>query len=390
MPPADHSSTEQDKSSHADCAGFDRLERTPCLTSRVEQMLRQAIEEGQFGAGRLPTEMELAKQLGVSRETVRLAAENLQREGLLVKIRGKGTFLQAPQLPQRIEPATSTVLGYLQATYPAESGQEEAVSRRVSALMLQGALEAANDNGFHLVVQRAAYTHIGPALRQLHQEQRLRGVIFAHYGEEKLLRRAVGLGLPTVLLDHDLQLANISSVRDDSFEAARKAVGYLAGLGHRRIAYINWRQEELNPWRVQGYRQGLRDAGLSRRRVWELAAELTPAGAGEAVRQFLHLSPRPTAIYCFNNSLAQLVITELRQHGQAVPQAISVLGGGGEDIAELTCHQADWYRLGQLAAQVLLRMLSATTAAPEHLLCAHDIRSGQTTAPPAHPASGGR
>src|SRR5438270_13719994 len=97
---------------------FERLQRPPSLTVRVEQMLRQAIAEGQFAGGRLPTEMELAKQLGVSRETVRLAAEHLQSEGLLVKIRRKGTFLQAPRLPDRIEPAASTCLGYLQAGYP--------------------------------------------------------------------------------------------------------------------------------------------------------------------------------------------------------------------------------------------------------------------------------
>src|SRR5204863_4092093 len=165
---------------------------------------------------RLPTEVELAKQLGVSRETVRLAAENLQREGLLVKIRRKGTFIQPPRLPDRIEPAASTCLAYLQASYPAEAGQEEAATRQISALMLQGALEEASRQQFRLVVQHAPYTQISQALRQVQQEHRLRGVLFAHYGEEKLLRRLEGLGLPTVLLDHDLQLRRIPSVREDS------------------------------------------------------------------------------------------------------------------------------------------------------------------------------
>src|SRR3954451_4755711 len=137
--------------------GFGRLDRPPCLTTRVEQMLRHAIAEGRFPDGRLPTEVELAKQLGVSRETVRLAAENLQAEGLLVKIRRKGTFLQAPRLPDRIESPVSLCVGYLQAGYPAGPGQEEAVTRVVSALMLQGALEEASRENFRLVVQHAPY-----------------------------------------------------------------------------------------------------------------------------------------------------------------------------------------------------------------------------------------
>jgi GntR family transcriptional regulator len=64
------------------------------LITQTEQILRQAIEEGQFASGRLPTEVELAEQLGVSRETVRLATERLQTDGLLIKIRRRGTFLR--------------------------------------------------------------------------------------------------------------------------------------------------------------------------------------------------------------------------------------------------------------------------------------------------------
>jgi DNA-binding GntR family transcriptional regulator len=48
--------------------------------------------------------VELAEQLGVSRETVRLAAEAC-REGLLVKIRRKGTFVQPIHLPDSIRMA---------------------------------------------------------------------------------------------------------------------------------------------------------------------------------------------------------------------------------------------------------------------------------------------
>jgi DNA-binding LacI/PurR family transcriptional regulator len=360
---------------------FDRLDRPASLTSRVEQLLRQAIKEGQFVGGRLPTEIELAEQFGVSRETVRLAAHNLQREGLLFKIRRKGTYLRPPSLPERIETQAPGILGYLQAGYAAGPRQEEAVSRQVNALMLQGALEEASSLDFRLAVRHARHDRIGEALQDLRREQHLRGAIFAHYGESKLLRRVQGLGLPAVLLDHDLQLAAISSVRDDSFEAGRLAVRHLAGLRHRRIAFVNWQHEDLNPWRLEGYRQGLRDAGLPRRRAWELAVELTPAGATTAVRQFLALTPRPTALYCFNNSLAGLVIAEVCRRGFKVPGDISIMGGGGEDVTGLTCHQADWHEMGRMAVQVIERALSASGAvAPEHCLCAHELRLGQTTA----------
>lgn len=362
---------------------FGRLERPSSLTARVEQLLREAIAAGRFGSGRLPTEVELAEQLGVSRETVRLAAEVLQREGLLVKIRRRGTFIRQTALPDRLPAPPSTALGYLQAGYPLATyggaGEEEDVTRVVSGLMLQGAMEEAGQAGFHLVVRHAAHTQIGKAFQQLAQEQRLRGILFGSYGEEKLLRRVAGLGLPIVLLDHDTHVSGIHTARDDSFQGARDTVKHLAGLGHRAIAFANWRQVELNPWRLQGYRQGLRDAGLPRRRSWEVSVALTAEGAHQAVEHFLRQAPRLTALYCFNNTLARLILAELTRRGVRVPAQVSVMGGGGEDVPGLSCHQADWHLLGRTAVQILLRSLTETDRrTPEHHLCPHTIREGNT------------
>jgi DNA-binding LacI/PurR family transcriptional regulator len=364
-------------------AGFDRLDRPLSLIARVEQMLRQAIAEERFPDGRLPTEVELAEQLGVSRETVRLAAEVLAREGLLVKIRRKGTFLHAPRLPARIVANQSAALGYFQAGYEATEGQEEDVTRVISGLMLQGALEEASRAGYRLVVRHAPHRRLGATFEQLLRAQALAGAIFASYGEEKPLRRAAGQGMPLVLLDHDVHLSRIHSVRDDSFQGARDALLYLAGLGHRRIGFINWRLGELNRWRLQGYRQGLREARLARLRRCELSVDLTRDGAGEAVEQFLGLSPRPTALYCFNNSLARLIIEELERRRLRVPEDVSVMGGGGEDVSGLACHQANWHELGRTAVQIILRVLAGPDGRePEHHLGQHSIRAGQTATAP--------
>jgi DNA-binding LacI/PurR family transcriptional regulator len=173
----------------------------------------------------------------------------------------------------------------------------------------------------------------------------------------------------------------ISSVREDSFAAAHLAVEHLAKLGHRRIATAFWQRTDLNPWRLDGYRQGLRDAGLARRRAWEFPTELTERGAREATEQLLAASPRPTAIYCFNNTLAKRVIQNLAARGIRVPEQISVLGGGGEEVFGLTCHQADWLEMGRIAVQILQRLQAdPQTREPEHHLVPHALREGETTA----------
>jgi LacI family transcriptional regulator len=358
-----------------------RIARPLHLKAQVEQLLRDAIVSGRFPGDRLPTEVELAEQLGVSRETVRRACEELQKQGLLIKFRRKGTFTRFPGLTLEIKAADSTLLGYLQADYETAPGQEEAATRAIGGQMLQGAVAAASRAGFEVVVRQAPSARLGAAFRHLSQHTRLRGVIFASYGEEKLLRRVTEMGLPAVLLDHDLHVPQVGSLRDDSFAGARDAVRYLAELGHRRIAFADWHRSDLNPWRLTGYRQGLRDAGLPRRRTWELPAALTEAGARQVVAALLALTPRPTALLCFNNTLARLVIEEAQRRELGVPGDVSVMGCGGEEVPGLTCHQADWFGMGQEAVQMLLRTVQGDGGkAPEHQLAPFTLSAGRTTA----------
>lgn len=360
-----------------------RIRRPLSLVGQVETALRQAIADGHFPSGKLPTEVELAEQLGVSRETVRLAAEVLQREGLVVKIRHRGTFTKAPGVPGHIKIVEPNVIGYLQADFLAPEGQEEIANRSISGLMLQGALEEACCAGFQIMVRHAPSTGWREACRQLTEAARLGGLICASYGEEKTLRRQAARGLPTVLLDEETTAPRVHSIRDDCAAGARQAVLHMSRLGHRRIAYAHWSRAEMNRWRPMGYRQGLREAGLPRRQAWEIPTKLTEPGARAMIEQLLALSPPVTALYCFNNTLAGYAVAELRRRGVRVPEDVSVLGGGGEEVPGLTCHQADWYRMGRTAVQVVLRSLADPgRTAVEHIMSPHTLHAGQTAAAP--------
>ena len=62
------------------------------LHSQVEQILRELVQNPDYQDGKLfPKEVDLAKRLGVSRNTVRFAANRLVMEGLLVRKKGVGT-----------------------------------------------------------------------------------------------------------------------------------------------------------------------------------------------------------------------------------------------------------------------------------------------------------
>ncbi|MGA1805279.1 GntR family transcriptional regulator [Rhizobium sp. HT1-10] len=74
------------------------------LYQQIADQLRADIARGEFDpAGRLPSEAEMGAKFGVSRVTVRLAFDDLEREGLIERRKGKGTFVAGKQVRHRID-----------------------------------------------------------------------------------------------------------------------------------------------------------------------------------------------------------------------------------------------------------------------------------------------
>ncbi|HSJ57565.1 MAG TPA: GntR family transcriptional regulator [Anaerolineae bacterium] len=79
-----------------------RTDRQP-LAARAQQYLLGLIENGTYQPGeQLPSQADLATQLGISRPTLREALLNLEQEGLIVRKHGVGTFV-APGSGRRLE-----------------------------------------------------------------------------------------------------------------------------------------------------------------------------------------------------------------------------------------------------------------------------------------------
>ncbi|WP_296223729.1 GntR family transcriptional regulator [Ralstonia sp. UBA689] len=69
------------------------------LYHQIYVVLRQQILEGKFGDGPMPGEIELARQFGASRVTMRRVFDYLVKEGLVRRHRGMGTFVVKPDVP---------------------------------------------------------------------------------------------------------------------------------------------------------------------------------------------------------------------------------------------------------------------------------------------------
>jgi GntR family transcriptional regulator len=81
--------------------GFDKsrmIKRNPSLTDQVKAHIKQQILDNAYEDDRVPAEMDLANDLGVSRTTVRDALSRLENEGVIYRKQGAGTFVNRPGL----------------------------------------------------------------------------------------------------------------------------------------------------------------------------------------------------------------------------------------------------------------------------------------------------
>lgn len=70
------------------------IERPKPITEQVDSLIRQRIRDHTYApGGRLPSEQELADELGVSRTTVRSALTTLAAERLIIRRQGDGTYV---------------------------------------------------------------------------------------------------------------------------------------------------------------------------------------------------------------------------------------------------------------------------------------------------------
>lgn len=126
---------------------------------------------------------------------------------------------------------------------------------------------------------------------------------------------------PVVL--HNRELAGLPGVVTDFDDGMRQILGHLAGLGHRRVAYLS----------------GPRRSWSEGRRWAALAAEATRTGVvvaclgpfaptldGGPAAADAGLASGATALVAYNDLLAIGVLRRLEERGVSVPQTVSVTG----------------------------------------------------------------
>lgn len=82
---------------------IDNSRDSSLLYVKVKEELKKRIDEGCFRLGELiPSELDLQKEFGVSRITVRRAINDMVNEGYFSRTRGKGTILTMDKISEKL------------------------------------------------------------------------------------------------------------------------------------------------------------------------------------------------------------------------------------------------------------------------------------------------
>ena len=177
--------------------------------------------------------------------------------------------------------------------------------------------------------------------------------------------------VPLTLVCNDIPDLSVPFVESANRDAARTMIEYLISVGHRRIGHITgpMRGPETDD-RVAGYRDALDAAGIAFDAclVWQGDYQ-SDSGAEAAVRRFLPMADRPTAVFAANDESAIGFIKAVRDAGLSVPADVSVAGFDDIGYAALfdpglTTMRQPRAELGRVAAEILVQRMNGNGGSP--------------------------
>ncbi len=182
---------------------------------------------------------------------------------------------------------------------------------------------------------------------------------------DPLVARLAASDLPVVALVD--ALPGLPSAVCDDRGGMAQAVEYLWARGHRHVAFL---APERPPPSVLRRGDTLREC-LARRGADAPPSVVAPlTGEGPLLSSVLSLSPRPTAVCCWNDRAAYMLLRECEEQGVRVPEDLAVVGFDGlpsmtPPARHLVTVAAPWGEVARAAVDALADRMGGSGGADE-------------------------
>lgn len=224
-------------------------------------------------------------------------------------------------------------------------------------------------------------------------ERKVEGVAVLSFGaEEPVLDQLMHNDIPMVLAEFRVNEPKVSTILMDYTTGIHEAVNHLAGLGHKKIAFLAGPHKLHSAiTRENDFRSAMDGAGLKIEKKWIIECDHTLKGGVAGFGQLQKLAASPTAIMCSNDMTAIGVLRAAYLGGLRVPADLSVIGLDDIDFAEFTLPPLSTIRLSRIdlarAAFEALRQQAEDPDNPaiqrEFLVSTSLVVRGSTAAPAA-------
>ena len=367
----------------------------------------EEIRSGTLKIGdKIPSENDLAKKFNVSRITTKRALDMLAQRNIIVRYRGKGSFVANAQ-PDLI----SSTIGEKETPVLESSSKTDVVG-----FILPGFGDDYGSKTIEAIEKRCSEQNLCMILKQTMgipgEEEKainslvnlgVRGLIFCplpgkHYNNALL--RLVVENYPLVLVDRYLTGIPSSSVCINNKKASIKLTNYLLALGHEHIAFVSPPPEGTSSLedRLMGFHVAMSENGrrikheaiiTNLKGTLQESSQLHPRRLvfneteKKKVRELIQTNPEVTAFIATEYMVAVFLYEELVSLGKKVPEDYSIVCfDSPTTIIEepfFTHILQDEEKMGRKAVDLLVSQLQRVDTPSIHSEVGFTLKEGRST-----------
>lgn len=348
----------------------------------MEDLKARIISKEMTAGNKLPSENQLSRRYGVSRQTVRKAIEKLTNEGYVYAIHGVGTFCS--------ELVSST------HTYRNIAVVSTYLSDYIFPRVIQGIDDALSQEGYSIILKntRNSRNKEAKCLEELLQKN-IDGLIIEpskshiYCRHLHLYEKLEECKIPYVFIQGCYsQMAHKPTVLIDDFQGGYLITKYLIDQGHRHIAGVFKSDDSQGQNRHKGYVKALLEAGITYNPdlvIW-FYTEDRAVHPMESMKQLIQSGVKLDGAVCYNDQIAIAIIRALQEIGVRVPVDLSITGYDNSYMASygglrLTTIAHPHEKLGEEAAKLLLNLISDgdETNKKTHIVMEPELVIGNST-----------
>jgi GntR family transcriptional regulator of arabinose operon len=356
---------------------------------RVKKYILAEVAARKYVPGdSLPSEAFLCEHIGVARNTVRQAFDELEKEGYVSRIKGKGTFLSSSingKSSKKTQMFGVIMPDISRSLYPSlVQGFDHAVTEKNYQTMICQSSNDVSKQG-NIILQLLyrgidGLAIVAPATMTPTPAFQIQQLIDANIPVVACHRAIEGVSIPTLTWN-------------------REEVGRMAGIlllenNHKRIVYYGVSRYSVTEAHVKGLREVLKTAGVSLDDdmvIYDPPSEDLEAETEKLERfaKLLKSKNPPTAVFCNDDNEAERVYWLATSLGLSVPRDLSIIGFGNSQRdtffrKSLTSITVNEYELGTRAAKILYEINTGRRAINDNhtYMMDLDISLGTTVGKP--------